>query len=304
MRGQVAATVWDKLWRSYRQRVPYAQVYEQMIHQAGGTTANDHIAFRSLGLNLETADGPINLGIKYLARIAEALGYVVAGEYTFPNQHLYARHYYHPQQEELNLPKLFISELVVEALPEPVTQLIQESVASVTLSPMLSPDNLRAEILKEEEGKQLARIFTRPWQPPLKSIVETVNQITQYGAWVLLHGYAVNHFTGYVNRQRISQYPDIETTAQGLIEWGVPMKPEIEGDRRSGLRQTATQAVSELVSVRKDLSDQEIQIPWTYAYFEIAERGQVKVSPGEQKLFEGFLGPQASNLFEMTRRAI
>lgn len=303
MSGQIAAAVWDQLWQEYRQRVPYAQVYEQMIHQAGGTVANDHIAFRSLRLTLERAEGPIDLGIDYLARIAEAWGYTAAGEYFFPDQHLYARHYQPPpQQKDLNLPKLFISELVVEALPDPIPQLIQEAVASIALPLMLSRSDLMAEILEEPDIKQLAGIFSRPWQPPLKSVVETVNQTTQYGAWVLLHGYGVNHFTGYVNRQQTSQYPDIETTAQGLMERGVPMKPEIEGDRGSGLRQTATQAVTELVTVREDLSGKEIQIPWTYAYFEIAQRGQVEVSPGEHKLFEGFLGPQASNLFQMTRK--
>jgi hypothetical protein len=35
-------------------------------------------------------------------------------------------------------------------------------------------------------------------------------------------------------------------------------------------------------------------MPWTYAYFELAERSQG---------FEGFFGPQATNLFDMTKFA-
>jgi hypothetical protein len=43
-------------------------------------------------------------------------------------------------------------------------------------------------------------------------------------------------------------------------------------------------------------------MPWTYAYFELAQRDTVlDPATGKQVRFEGFLGPQATNLFEMTR---
>ena len=44
------------------------------------------------------------------------------------------------------------------------------------------------------------------------------------------------------------------------------MKAEIEGSRGSGLRQTATQAVTEMVAVLDDTSGEIIHIPWTYAF--------------------------------------
>lgn len=131
--------------------------------------------------------------------------------------------------------------------------------------------------------------------------MEKVNQVTQYGAWVLLHGYAVNHFTGYVNRQNTPEYPDIDTTALGLAKLGVPMKAKIEGDIAIGLRQTATQAVTEIMPILDDVTNAEIQIPWTYAYYEIAQRYMVEVEPGKQELFDAFLGKNAQQLFEMTR---
>ena len=44
------------------------------------------------------------------------------------------------------------------------------------------------------------------------------------------------------------------------------------------------------------------KMPWTYAYFELAQRDTViDPSTGKKVRFEGFLGPQATNLFEMTR---
>ena len=79
------------------------------------------------------------------------------------------------------------------------------------------------------------------------------------------------------------------------------MKAEIEGDAGTGLQQTATQAVVENVTVLDDRTGEPIQIPWTYAYYEIAQRHLVEVAPGRRELFDGFLGNQARHLFEMTR---
>jgi Domain of unknown function (DUF1338) len=296
---QIAQKLWDKLWENYISRVNYAQVYQQMITEAGGTVANDHIALRSLRLTVEKN----NLGIKHLAPIVEALGYAPAGEYHFPSSHLYARHYRHPKQDEFNLPKLFISELIVDELPDEIARLIYQTVVSgLSIHSPTFPSNIDvSESEIEQFVNQLSTIFTRPWQPPLKSVVEAVNTVTQYGAWVLLHGYAVNHFTGYINRQNTSAYPDIESTARGLSERGVPMKAEIEGSLGSGLRQTATHAVKEMVTVLDDTSGELISIPWTYAYYEIAERNLIEINSGEKVLFEGFLDAQAKNLFEMTK---
>jgi hypothetical protein len=250
-----------------------------------------------------TVDSPqrrVNLGIDYLEQLAQAFGYEVAGEYSFPETHLYARHYRYPQQEEVDLPKLFISELIVDELPENTVQLIRQTVAGVNLfsfPALFDTFDKNAERLV----KELSRVFSTPWQPPKRSVVEEVNKVTQYGAWVLLHGYAVNHFTGYVNRQNTVAYPDIDTTVRALASLGVPMKEQIEGDVTCGLRQTATQAVTEIVSVLDDSTDTELQIPWTYAYYELAQRYMVEVEPGKQELFDAFLGKNAQQLFEMTK---
>lgn len=291
---QITQRLWQKLWEDYQQRVSYARIYQEMIHEAGGTVVNDHIAFRSLRLSIDSR----SLGIAYLESVVKILGYEIEEEYIFPDQKLYARHYRHPQQAELDFPKLFISELMVELLPEPIAAMIEKTVKPGKLFDTWDLEDW----VKTAQVDQLQKIFIRPWPAPLKSVVEAVHEVSQYGAWVLLHGYAVNHFTGYVNRQQAPQYPDIERTAHALVQRGIPMKAAIEGNVGSGLRQTATQAVTEMVPVRDDASGLLTSIPWTYAYYEIAERNMVEVAPGQQALFEGFLGPQARNLFEMTRK--
>ena len=298
----LAQELWAQLWEIYRQRVSYARVYEAMIKAAGGIVANDHIAFRSLRLMVDRPFGTLNLGISYLENIVEWLGYQVAGEYEFRDRNIYARHYRHPAQDQFDLPKLFISELILEQLPTSIVSAIQETVQSGLFFDL---STLQQSVLLSQKDYQgiaqaLVPAFKRPWAPPKRTVVEEVNSISQYGAWVLLHGYSVNHFTAYINRQNTPIYPDIETTAQALASQCVPMKESFEGGQSSGLQQTATYAVIEPVEVL-DEQGNLAQIPWSYAYYELAQRYLVEDPIGQPSLFEGFIAPQAQNLFEMTK---
>ena len=126
--ASLAQALWQHLWEIYRGRVSYARVYEAMIMAAGGTVANDHIAFRSLRTTVDCGAGPIDLGISYLASLVEWLGYEFVEDYYFPDRHLYAHYYRHPQQQEYHLPKLFISELMVEDLPDELIEQIHMTV--------------------------------------------------------------------------------------------------------------------------------------------------------------------------------
>ena len=93
---------------------------------------------------------------------------------------------------------------------------------------------------------------------------------------------------------------DIEKTVNVLRAAGVPMKENIEGERGSKLRQTATEAV--VIDVAVADAQTVTTMPWTYAYFELAERGDTTdPETGTKTRFEGFLGPQATHLFEMTK---
>ena len=298
----LAQELWAQLWEIYRQRVNYARVYEAMIQAAGGIVANDHIAFRSLRLDVESPTGAVNLGITYLENIVEWLGYQVVGEYKFGDRHLYARHYRHPAQDELDLPKLFISELIVEQLPNSIVSMIQNTVQSGSFFDLLALQQSSLASEKDYQGiaQALLPAFKRPWSPPKRTVVEAVNEVSQYGSWVLLHGYSVNHFTAYINRQHTPIYPDIESTAQALASKGVPMKDRFEGGQASGLQQTATHAVIEPVEVLDEQGNLD-QMAWSYAYYELAQRYFVEDSTGKKNLFEGFIAPQAQNLFEMTK---
>lgn len=294
-----AAELLAKMWDDYASRVPYAKTYQEMLAELGGTFVNDHMAFRTLALTVSGHD----LGISIVKRIWDALGFRERGAIEFRDTHLFARYVQH---DEPDFPKIFISELKVEELPADIAAMIHESVAS--FRPVLTEKDIEALRRLDSSPSHPAELLERtyaffktvPWEPVSEEVVRKVNDVSQYGAWVLLHGYNVNHFTGYVNRHGVEPINDIEGLVAELRRRGVPMKDEIEGAPGSKLRQTATHAVRVPVTVKK--ADGSLgHIEWTYAYMEFAQRGYVEDESGNKVLFEGFLGPQAKQLFEMTR---
>ncbi len=291
----------DRLWDNYCNRVSYARRYCDLVLAKGGRVVNDHIAFRTL--NAPTGDLPP--GIESMSRVITPLGYTPADSYAFTDKHLVALHFEHPDPL---LPKIFISQLQVDELPAGCAGMIRDAVADA--KDLLTGDALsmlkRADALSPSDadalaGKLYTYVTTRPWPAPLKDAVVEVNKASQYAAWTLLHGNNVNHFTAYINEQQVPAWPNIDATVTALREAGVPMKESVEGEPGSKLRQSATQAVDEECDV-VDAGGKPAKLRWSYAYYELAERGNVPGPDGKPVRFSGFLGPQATHLFEMTKR--
>lgn len=287
-----ARALFAALWERYRRRVAYARVYEELVAARGGTFRNDHVAFRTLA-----AQRP-RLGLAAVTRPFEALGWRAAGVYDFPDKKLSSVHLAPPSPD---LPKVFVSELRLWELSAAGRRIAQAAAAKAreTLSDgdlvdLAHADALTAPRAKALRGRLLAH-FERPWPAPSKGAAETLERESQFGAWVLLHGHAVNHFTAAVHAHGVESLSDIEQTVAALKAAGVPMKPEIEGARGTRLRQSSTAAVVLPTPMR--VGRKAVLAPWTYAYFELAERPLL-----DGRRFEGFLGGQATNLFEMTRR--
>jgi hypothetical protein len=201
-------------------------------------------------------------GIALFRRVFEPLGWRPAGAYSFPDARLDAIYLAHPA----GLPRVFLSELRAQEL----------SADAQALLARLAPDPAPPD---SSDAEALAAWFDAPPAPEGEALL-ALEKESQYGAWLLAFGRKVNHFTGAVD--------DIEAWVVRMRSAGVGMKAEIEGAPGTALRQTATQAHP--LPVR--LADGSSR-PWPYAYFEIAQR-----SAG----FDGFLGPQARALFDMTKR--
>jgi hypothetical protein len=278
------------------------QQYEEVVRRHGGRFVNDHIAFRTLATQRPAT------GIAAVSRLFEALGYQAAGTYQFPDQHLAAIHFQHPNP---GFPKLFVSELRTWELPDEARTTLTRALTQHQpwpdenfLAALYRLGNA-ATVIDEADFQRLlalaqAWFHSLAWPLPEKQDVIAVNAHSQYGAWALVHGYQVNHFTALVNSHGVESLDDLEKTLAALRQAGVPLKAEIEGAPGSKLRQSATEAVN----IDVPILDHGVPgtMPWTYAYFELAERNRHS-DPVTGKLvrFEGFLGPQATHLFEMTR---
>ncbi len=281
------------LWEEYRDRVDYARAYENILKDCGGTFRNDHLAFRTFATQERWS------GIAALSRPFEALGYRPAGAYDFPDKHLTSIHFAPPSE---SLPRLFVSELRVWELSPKARKIVLASTAQTTpglddaeLAQLSDLPKLPAK-LRDKLLRRWAAQFARRWPAPKAADAVALERESQFGAWTLLHGHTVNHFTAAVHSHEVDSLDSIEKTIAALKAAGVPMKPDIEGDPGSKLRQSSTQAV--VIPVEMRSGSRMVKKPWTYAYFEIAERPLI-----DGRRFEGFLGGQATNLFEMTRRS-
>ncbi len=283
----------DSLWARYRGRVEPARRYEALVERQGGLFRNDHLAFRTLAWQDPAS------GVATVSRLFEALGYSSAGCYEFPDKKLSAVHFAHSNPA---LPKLFVSQLRTWELSAEGRAAAARSLARQR-PPF--PDEALARLASlsrgapspASRGALLSRCLSffsqRPWPAPEKADVLALDRESQYAAWVLVHGSDVNHFTAAVE--------DIEKAVADLRADGVKMKAEIEGAPGSPLRQSSTEAVVLPVDVFD--GGKPGKLDWTYAYFELAERpGRLDPATGKKVRFEGFLGGQATNLFDMTAR--
>ncbi len=291
----------DRLWKQYLQRVYYAQKYKDLVTGKGGRVVHDHIAFCTL--NVHTGEQPE--GISAISHIIRMLDYKKAGVYKFPRMKLTACHYEHPDPM---LPKIFVSQLEVTEFSEWFKELVHEQVVDTPY--LLSDQGIELLNLLKAQGAlpseaaeilagELTGYFSRPWGIIPKEILLKINDVSQYAAWTLLFGNSVNHFAAFINHQEVAEWPDLESTCNGLLKAGVPMKDIIEGEKGSKLQQTATQAVKEEVEIIDEEGEPE-GMEWPYAYYELTERG-FEEEGGEKKLFSGFLGEQAVHLFNLTR---
>jgi len=297
---QITGDLFEKLWQQYIFRVSYAKTYSGLVQQKGGAVVNDHIALRTF--NTHTGEQPG--GIRAIKHLLNSLEYEPVTKYKFPKKKLSALHFEHPDEM---FPKIFVSQLEVDELPEWAQKIINNAVRETPY--LLSDESIELLHILGENGSlpreaasylvdDLVQYFRRPWRIPKKEDVLKINDVSQYAAWVLLHGNAVNHFTAYINYQNVKEWPDLETTCNALAKAGVPMKESIEGKKGSKLQQSSTQAIKEEVKVKGENGVE--RIVWAYAYYELAQRNFVEEN-GSKKLFSGFLGEQAQHLFDMTQ---
>lgn len=190
----------------YWERSPSAEVAIAEVEAwlPGSEVGFDHFAFRTYGID--------SMGISSVAQWFLDIGYTDGGAFEFEKKKLRARWYKPPSPQ---LPRLFVSELKVEEM-SPETQAIinKYAGAGVPGSNALS-----------RYGPATGFFGVTPWPIPTLEDYQTLAEESEYAAWVLVNGYALNHTTIAVHRLTGLE-GGIEAVNQRLKEQGLRLSQE------------------------------------------------------------------------------
>ena len=257
----------DALWRDYVALTPQAARIHALFAARGETIVNDHVALRSYG---RPGVDVTALATPFLRR-----GWVARDDYRFVAKHLRARYYQHPDP---TLPKIFISELIVDEL---------SPAAAATI------DGLLAQLPPSFGERDDLPWAGRPWTVSHATYRALLAE-SEYAAWVAAFGFRVNHFTVDANRLRtLATLADLDRL---LIEGGFTLNLDggaIKGSPAERLEQSSTRA--EPIDVA--FTDGVHAIP--SCYYEFARRYPLP----DGTLFQGFVPASADKLFQSTDAA-
>lgn len=263
MHNQVNA-LFDCLWQDYLSVTPSAVKVHQLLASDNETIVNDHIALRTFNLDSVSLD---KLATHFLQ-----LGYVEAGEYHFAKKKLYAKHFEHTDPD---LPKVFISELLVEQFSDPLQQTVAELVEQVPAAALSRDDFLYSG---------------RYWQTNKQTYQDLLAE-SEYAAWLCAFGYRANHFT--VNVNRLLGEPSLQQVNDKLKQAGFVLNTsggEIKGSAEVLLEQSSTMADKTEV----EFADGVVQLP--SCFYEFAKR----YPQTDGRLYSGFVAASADKIFEST----
>ncbi|KAF3590018.1 hypothetical protein F2Q69_00026015, partial [Brassica cretica] len=171
----------------------------------------DHLAFRTFGIG--------GYGIDSLASFFLDYGYTQMDELRFPAKKLRALWFAPPHASAVPggsgvdgpLPRVFISELLVEQMSTQTQDVIRKYTET-------SPNGRKYAALSSALG-------SLPWEKPLSSEFEQLARESEYAAWTLANGYALNHVTISVHRLK-SHLNKIKKLNQFLEEKGFRLNSE------------------------------------------------------------------------------
>lgn len=258
--------LFNALWKEYTAQNPSAQSIHDLFTSEGEQMMNDHVAFRTFD------DERMN--IKVLAKQFLNAGYEFRDKYKFADKHLNAVHMEHPSIE--NAPRVFISELILSEFSDEFQQIIKRRINSVT-------DDVYTDPKLIHKGNV--------WGKGSYAEYQQLRKESEYGAWLYVHGFRVNHFTVSINA--LKKYNSIEKVNQFIKDNGFEMNTsggEIKGTPESLLQQSST--LSEIIKV--EFTEGVYNIP--ACFYEFA----IRYTDEDGKLFSGFIAANANKIFDST----
>lgn len=294
---ELLSNVLDGLMSRYRQRVPDVGKVLQIMREGDLIASeteieNDHIAFRTLGLEHQ--------GIASLEKIFLHCGYTRRDAYHFEKKKLDAFWFAPPKD---CYPRVFISELRVDQLTHASQDVIHKYTATIHSDPVDALDLDDAEAVD-------AYLHSPQWSLPTWQDYQTLQDESEYAAWVIYNRYYLNHFTISVHNLP-EPHNTVERFNAILESNGIRLnnaggKTKISPDGL--LLQSST--IAETVQAEFASSNGTTEIhPIPGSYVEFAERrlfpGFADLEPqaiGREHRREGFEAGNADKIFESTFR--
>jgi len=260
------STFFDSLWQSYVKVTPQADRIQALFKSHGEEVLNDHVAFRTF------ANSPIALAT--LEPQLESMGYKAYGAFRFENKHLVARCYKH---SDSSLPKIFLSELLVEELPANCQHIIQGLIEQIPTNAVQTPEIFWAGCL---------------WDTISLKDYNTLAEHSEYAAWLATMGLQANHFTVSINK--LDTFTSIEEVNQLLQDKGYVLNQVgglVKGSPELFLEQSSTMADK----INYTFTDgEEKTIP--SCFYEFARRHTMP----DGKIFDSFIEGNADKIFDST----
>jgi hypothetical protein len=196
----------------YLDRNPTAKAVLELVHSVDNQRiCYDHFAFRTFGVN--------GYGIDSMASIFLDYGYTQQEELRFPAKKLRALWFSPPKTSIADggscvngpLPRIFISELLVDQMSSQAQEIINKYIA-------LSGCGNKHTALASALG-------SLTWKKPLCSEFKQLASESEYAAWTLVNGYALNHVTISTHHLK-SNLRDIKSLNQFVEEKGFKLNSE------------------------------------------------------------------------------
>ena len=253
------------LWADYTGLAPQAQAIKELFGRDNGQVINDHVAFRTF------AGSPLELDC--LEPLILGMGYSVQGQYRFEQKKLRARSYIHSDPQ---VPKIFLSELLVEQLSDSAQQILKPYIAQI------------------ENRALTTEVFYagRAWPMPSWSEYQKLLAESEYAAWLLAIGLRANHFTISVNH--LENYGSLQQVVDAVTAAGFDINSSggvIKGSSAVMLEQAATLADQQWIEFA---GGDKHQI--ATCFYEFALRHPQP----DGALFQGFVEGNADKIFDST----
>lgn len=268
MNNQSVKNFFSLLWQDYLQLTPQATVIQEALKQHNPELINDHVAFRTFDI--------AGMDIDCLEQYLFSLNYEVLDSYRFPDKHLSACAYIHPDKK---IAKIFLSQLHIDQLSEQSQQIISHKLSTST---PLAKDN--------------SLFYSgRHWGLPSWDEYKILRSESEYAAWLMALGFHANHFTLDVNA--------FNTGSDRQFDWlsliklmesnHIAMNPEggvIKGSPEVLLEQAST--IADDIHIEFDQGPKTIKS----CFYEFAKR--FPQADGQE--YQGFVAANANQIFSST----